>query len=127
MARGHTGQTVGSSGVSLPFMQGPWPGYPNNMVPTSSRKKPEGKALMMVLRHLLHHKKSIVVLSVFPYVHAPVGSPRPAPSAHLPWCQLSLQTDQLINKKGRTGGGGPGLMERGWETKCRVVSLALNA
>lgn len=39
-----------------------------NMVPTSSRSKPEEKAMMLVLRHLLHHKKSTVFLFFHMYM-----------------------------------------------------------
>lgn len=47
----------------------------------------------MVLRHLLHHKKSTVV--IFPYVHVPVGSPPVQP--HLPTLNAN-QLSKLINK-----------------------------
>lgn len=100
--------------------QGPSPEYPNNMVPTSSRRKPEGKA-MMLLRHLLHHKKSTGV----PFFHMYMllwAVAHSAPPAHPPWCQSTLQTDQLINERGRTGGSGPGLMGVGMGERNKVQS-----
>lgn len=45
--------------------------------------------------NLLHHKKSIVVLSVFQYVHAPVGSSPIQP--HLPTLYGANQLSKLTN------------------------------
>lgn len=88
---------------------------------TQMQKKTRGIGTVLVLRHLLYHKKSNVI---FPYVHAPVG--RPPIESYLSTLHGAkrLQTDQLFNEGRRTGGSGPGLMDWiGRGTKCREVGL----
>lgn len=92
-----------------------------NMVPTSSRRKSEEKAMMLVLRHLLHHKKSIVFLFFHMYMllwAVLLSSPTCPPL----WHKSTLQTDQLINKRGKTRGGGPGLVGLGLGEGNKVQS-----
>lgn len=48
--------------------------------------------MTLVLRHLLHHKKSIVVLFIHMYMFLWVV-PLSSPPANPPWCQSTFQTD----------------------------------
>lgn len=99
----------GSASLYL-FLQGPskpWTGYPSNTVPDTNAKETRGVGNELVLRHLLYHKKSTVIIShMYMLLWA---DPRIESYMSTLHGAKQLQTDQLFNEGRRTGGGGPGL------------------